>query len=245
MTSHKIVTREQWAAAREELLAREKEYTRLGDELARQRRELPWVPVEKEYRFDADDGTRTMAELFDGRSQLIVYHFMFGPAYEAGCPVNSSMADGLDGLLAHLHARDVTLLLVSQAPLAKLAAYKQRMGWSIPWVSSANTDFNADFGASYTPEQVRAFLPADTGTLPPIVAVNAAATGTDVAGYLSESPAVSVFAVQDGTVYQTYTTAGRGVEFLMGYYPILDRVPKGRDEGDAFQTWIRRHDEYA
>src|SRR5579864_2786173 len=140
MTSHKIVTREQWAAAREELLAREKEYTRLGDELARQRRELPWVPVEKEYRFDADDGTRTMAELFDGRSQLLIYHFMFGPSYEAGCPVNSSMADGFDGLLPHLHARDVTLLLVSRAPLAKLQAYKQRMGWKVPWVSSANTD---------------------------------------------------------------------------------------------------------
>ena len=244
MTSHKIGTREEWAAAREHLLAREKEHTRLGDELARQRRELPWVEVEKAYQFDTDDGPRTLAELFDGRSQLMFYHFMFGPAYEAGCPVNSSMADGLDGLLPHLHARDVTLLLVSQAPLARLQAYKRRMGWRIPWVSTANTDFNYDQGASYPTEQVRGWgLSADS--LPPIVAVNAAATGTDINGYLSESPAVSVFALHDGAVYQTYATAGRGVEFLMNYYPILDRVPKGRDEGDAFQTWIRRHDEYA
>ena len=153
------------------------------------------------------------------------------------------MADDLDGLLPHLHARDVTLLRVSQAPLAKLAAYKQRMGWSLPWVSAANTGFNYDFGASYTEEQVRSWG-LDESALPPIVAVNAVATGTDVAGYLSESPAVSVFTRRDGAVYQTYATAGRGVEFLMGYYPILDRVPNGRDEGDAFQTWIRRHDEY-
>jgi predicted dithiol-disulfide oxidoreductase (DUF899 family) len=243
MTSHKVGTREEWAAAREELLAREKEHTRLGDELARQRRELPWVQVEKAYRFDTVDGPMPLAGLFGGRSQLMFYHFMFGPSYEAGCPVNSSMADGLDGLLPHLHARDVTLLLVSQAPLAKLQAYQRRMGWHIPWVSAANTDFNYDQGASYPAEQVREWeLSADS--LPPIVAVNAAATGTDINGYLSESPAVSVFTLQDGAVYQTYATAGRGVEFLMNYYPILDRVPKGRDEGGAFQTWIRRHDEY-
>jgi predicted dithiol-disulfide oxidoreductase (DUF899 family) len=243
MTSHKVGTREEWAAAREQLLAREKEHTRMGDGLARQRRELPWVMVDKEYQFDTDDGPQTLAGLFDGRSQLMVYHFMFGPSYQAGCPVNSSMADGLDGLLPHLHARDVTLLLVSQAPLAKLQAYKRRMGWRIPWVSAANTDFNYDQGASYPAEQVRGWgLSADS--LPPIVAVNAAATGTDINGYLSESPAVSVFTLQDGAVYQTYATAGRGVEFLMNYYPILDRVPKGRDEGQAFQTWIRRHDEY-
>jgi len=247
MTDHKVVNRQEWQAARDELLRQEKEHTRAGDELARQRRELPWVAIEKQYRFDTDEGPRTLAGLFDGRSQLLVYHFMFGPAYQAGCPVNSSMADGLDGLLPHLHARDVTLLLVSQAPLDRLRAYQNRMGWSIPWVSAAGTEFNFDFGASYTPDQVAGFLPADTGSLPPIVAVNAAATGTDVAGYLSESPAVSVFTLQDGTVYQTYATAGRGVEFLMPYYPVLDRVPKGRDEGEAFQnfqTWIRRHDEY-
>jgi predicted dithiol-disulfide oxidoreductase (DUF899 family) len=244
MTDHKVVSREQWQAARDELLQAEKEHTRMADELARKRRELPWAAIEKEYRFDADDGTRTLAELFDGRSQLLIYHFMFGPSYQAGCPVNSSMADGLEGLLPHLHARDVTLRLVSQAPLAKLQAYKQRMGWSLPWVSSANTDFNFDFGASHTPEQVRGFLPALEGALPPIVGQNAAATGPDVAGYLSESPAMSVFTLAGGAVYQTYATAGRGVEFLMGYYPVLDRAPKGRDEGDAFQTWIRRHDEY-
>jgi predicted dithiol-disulfide oxidoreductase (DUF899 family) len=243
MTSHRIGTRAEWLAARAELLEREKELTRMSDKLAWQRRELPWVEVEKVYQFDTDDGPRTLAGLFDGRSQLMFYHFMFGPSYAAGCPVNSSMADGLDGLLPHLHARDVTLLLVSQAPLAKLQAYKRRMGWRIPWVSTANTDFNYDQGASYPAEQVRGWgLSADS--LPPIVTVNAAATGTDINGYLSESPTVSVFTLQDGAVYQTYATTGRGVEFLMNYYPILDRVPKGRDEGDAFQTWIRRHDEY-
>jgi predicted dithiol-disulfide oxidoreductase (DUF899 family) len=244
MTEHKVVNRAEWQAARDELLQHEKEHTRVADELARRRRELPWVEIEKEYRFDTDDGARTLAELFDGRSQLLVYHFMFGPSYQAGCPVNSSMVDGFDGLLPHLHARDVTLMLVSQAPLARLQVYKQRMGWSVPWVSSANTDFNFDLGVSYTPEQVHGFL-APGATLPPIVAQNAAATGTDVAGYLSESPAVSVFTRHDGVVYQTYATTWRGVEFLMGYYPILDRAPKGRDEGEAFQTWIRRHDEYA
>jgi len=244
MTDHKVVGREEWQAARDELLQREKEHTRMADELARQRRELPWVAIEKAYRFDADNGTRTLAELFDGRSQLLLYHFMFGPSYRAGCPVNSSIADGLDGLLPHLHARDVTLLLVSRAPLARLQAYRQRMGWSLPWVSSANTDFNFDFGASYTEEQVREFLAPLEGRLPPIVRQNAAATGTDVLGYLSEAPAMSAFTLQDGAVYQTYATTARGVEPLMGYYPILDRAPKGRDEGDAPQTWIRRRDEY-
>jgi predicted dithiol-disulfide oxidoreductase (DUF899 family) len=244
MTEHKVVGRDEWQAARDELLRREKEHTKMADELARQRRELPWVTVEQEYKFDTDDGTRTLAELFDGRSQLMFYHFMFGPSYQAGCPVNSSMADGLDGLVPHLQARDVTLLLVSQAPLARLRAYKQRMGWTIPWVSAANTGFNLDLGVSHTREQVRSW-DLDESALPPIVAVNAAASGTDVAGYLTESPAVSVFTLAGGAVYQTYTTAGRGVEFMMGYYPILDRAPRGRDEGDAFQTWIRRHDEYA
>jgi predicted dithiol-disulfide oxidoreductase (DUF899 family) len=244
MTDHEIGTREEWLAAREQLLVREKEHTRLGDELAQQRRELPWVRVEKDYCFDTDQGTRTLRELFDGRSQLLVYHFMFGPSYQAGDPVNSSIADSLDGLLPHVHARDVTLVLVSRAPLAKLQAYKRRMGWRLPWASAANTDFNFDFGASSTEEQVRGItLPGESG-LPPIVAQNAAAAGTDVLGYLSEAPAVSVFALQDGVVYQSYATTWRGVEFLMGYYPILDRVPKGRDEGDGWQTWLRRHDEY-
>jgi predicted dithiol-disulfide oxidoreductase (DUF899 family) len=240
MTEHKVVDPAQWQAARDELLVREKQHTRMADELARQRRELPWVAIQKEYRFDTDDGTRTLAELFDGRSQLLVYHFMFGPSYQAGDPVNSSIADGLDALVPHLQARDLTLLLVSQAPLAKLQAYKRRMGWRLPWVSAAPSDFNLDLGASAT-EQV---TPPGEGGLPPIVAQNAAAAGTDLVGYLSEAPVVSVFTLQDGAVYQTYATTWRGVEFLMGYYPILDRTPKGRDEGDAWQTWLRRHDEY-
>ena len=244
MTDHKVVGREEWQAIRDELLQREKEHTRMADELARQRRELPWVTVQKEYRFDTAAGTRTLAELFDGRSQLVVYHFMFGSSYAAGCPVNSSIADALDGLLPHLHARDVTLVLVSQAPLDRIQAYQQRMGWRLPWVSAAPGDFSYDFGGSYTPEQVRGFLPADESALPPIVAQNAAATGTDIPGYLTESPAASVFALDDGTVYQTYTASARGVEFVMSYYPVLDRTPRGRDEGDGFQTWIRRHDEY-
>ena len=245
MTDHKVVGRAEWQAARDELLQREKQHTRVGDDLARQRRQLPWVAIDKQYRLHTDDGPRTLAELFDGRSQLLAYHFMFGPSYQAGDPVNSSIADALDGLLPHLHARDLTLLLVSQAPLPKLQAYKRRMGWSLPWVSSANTDFNFDFGASATQEQLRGITPPAEGGLPPIVAQNAAAAGTDVVGYLSEAPAVSVFTLQDDTVYQTYATTWRGVEFLMSYYPILDRAPKGRDEGDAWQTWLRRHDEYA
>jgi predicted dithiol-disulfide oxidoreductase (DUF899 family) len=244
MTDHKVVDRKEWEAARENLLQQEKEHTRRGDELARQRRELPWVAIEKEYRLDADDGTRTLAELFDGRSQLLVYHFMFGPSYEAGCPTCSSMADGMNGLLPHLHARDLTLLLVSSAPLEKLQAYKRRMGWSIPWVSSASSDFNADFGAFIPEEQMREQMPPED-QLPPIASQNAKATGTDLVSYISEMFGASAFTLQNGSVYQTYATTFRGVEFLMGYYPILDRAPKGRDEGEAFQTWIRRHDEYA
>jgi predicted dithiol-disulfide oxidoreductase (DUF899 family) len=244
MPSHEIVGREEWQAAREKLLRREKEHTRAGDLLARRRSELPWVAVEEAYVLDTDDGPRSLAELFDGRSQLVFYHFMFGPTYAAGCPVNSSIADALDGLLPHLHARDVTLALVSSAPLSRLRAYKQRMGWSLPWVSSANSDFNRDAGAAFTPEQVRGCAAPIEDTLPPIVRQNANATGTDVIGYLSEAPAITVFAIENGVVYQTYATSGRGVEFVMSYYPILDLVPKGRDEGDAFQTWIRRRDEY-
>ena len=244
MTKHKIVGREEWNVAREELLRLEKEHTRAGDDLARRRRELPWVAVEKEYVLDTDDGPRTLAELFDARSQLVFYHFMFGPSYTAGCPVNSSIADALDGLLPHLHARDVTLMLVSSAPVERLQTYKRRMGWSLPWVSSANSDFNRDVGAAFTADQMREWAAPSENTLPPIVRQNATATGTDVLGYLSQAPAVSVFARDDGLIYQTYATRARGVEFVMTYYPILDRLPKGRDEGDAFQTWIRRHDEY-
>jgi predicted dithiol-disulfide oxidoreductase (DUF899 family) len=245
MTDHEAVSREDWAASREELLAREKEHTRLGDELARRRRELPWVRVEKEYLFDTDDGTRTLAELFNGRSQLLVYHFMFGPSYQAGCPTCSSMADTVDGALPHLHARDVTMMYVSQAPLEKLQAYKRRMGWNMPWVSSAGSDFNFDLGYSSTEEQTReAIAPLLEAGLPPIVEHNANSTGTDVTGYLTELFGFSAFILDDGTVYQTYATTGRGIEFLMGYYGILDRAPKGRDEGDDWQVWIRRHDEY-
>jgi predicted dithiol-disulfide oxidoreductase (DUF899 family) len=245
MTKHKIVSREEWQAARDELLRQEKEQTRRGDELARQRRELPWVAIEKEYRFDTDVGTRTLPELFDGRSQLLVYHFMFGPSYAAGDPVNSSMVDGFDGLLPHLHARDVTLLLVSRAPLERLQAYKRRMGWSIPWVSAANTDFSFDLGASYTEGEMEGNLQSP-GVVPPIAHQNAAAAGTDLRGYVTEAPMMSAFALEDGAVYQTYSTTWRGLEFMMGYYPILDRAPKGRDEGaDDWQTWLRRHDEYA
>jgi predicted dithiol-disulfide oxidoreductase (DUF899 family) len=245
MPSHEIVGREQWQAARAELLRLEKEHTRAGDELARRRRELPWVAVDQDYMLDTDDGPRALQELFDGRSQLVFYHFMFGSSYTAGCPVNSSIADALEGLLPHLHARDVTLVLVSSAPLPRLRAYKQRMGWSLPWASAANSDFNLDVGAAFTPDQVREWVVPIEDTLPPIVRQNATATGTDVTGYLSEAPAVTIFTIENGVVYQTYTTGARGVEFVMPYYAILDRVPKGRDEGDGFQTWIRRHDEYA
>jgi predicted dithiol-disulfide oxidoreductase (DUF899 family) len=250
MTDHMVVGREDWEAAREELLQREKEHTREADELARQRRELPWVRVEKEYRFDADDGTRTLAELFDGRSQLLVYHFMFGPSYEAGCPACTSMGDTIDGVLPHLQARDVTMLLVSRAPLERLQAYKRRMGWSIPWVSTAGNDFNFDFGVSYAPEQVREQLGPALDDPPPGLREIATATGTDVLGYVAEAPepTSTAFVLDGGVVYHAYSTQGRGVEFLMGYYPILDRAPKGRDEGDsrapASLLWIRRHDEY-
>ena len=245
MIQHEVVSREEWADARAELLAAEKEHTRQGDELARRRRELPWVRVEQEYRLDTDEGPRTLPELFDGRSQLLVYHFMFGPSYEAGCPTNSSIADAVDGVLPHRHARDVTMLLVSEAPLERLQAYRRRMGWRTPWASSASSDFNADLGYSRTEEQTRvAIAPWIEAGLPPVVEHNAAASGTDVTGYLTQTPGFSAFVRDDEAVYQTYATTARGLEFLMGYYGILDRAPKGRDEGDAFQVWLRRHDEY-
>jgi len=245
MTDHPIAGRAEWQAARDELLALEKEHTRMGDELARRRRELPWVRVEKEYRFDTDEGARTLAELFDGRSQLFVYHFMFGPRYEAGCPVCSSSADAVDGVLAHLHARDVTMLYVSRAPLAALQAYKRRMGWRFPWVSSAGSDFNFDFGVSYTDQQLREHMgPLLEGDPPPVLRQLAEATGTDVAGYVSEGPGFTAFVRDGGAVYQTYSTSARGLEFLMAYYPMLDRAPKGRDEEDGAPMWLRRHDEY-
>jgi predicted dithiol-disulfide oxidoreductase (DUF899 family) len=244
MTSHRIVSRDEWNAARAELLEREKVHTRRADDLARQRRELPWVAIEKEYVFDGDGGSRTLVELFDGRSQLLIYHFMFGPTYQAGCPTCSSMADGMNGLLPHLHARDLTVALVSTAPLERLLAYKERMGWTIPWFSSAKSDFSSDMGASFPVEQMRENMPP-ISDLPPIAPQNAAATGTDVAEYISEMPTANAFKLEDGAVHQTYTTTARGVEFLMGYYSILDRSPNGRDEPDTtFQTWLRRRDEY-
>jgi predicted dithiol-disulfide oxidoreductase (DUF899 family) len=241
MASHRIGTRKEHQAAREELLRREKELTRANDELARERRELPWVPIEKDYSFETDDGPKTLAELFDGRSQLMVYHFMFGPQYTAGCPVCSSAADTYNGGVPHLNARDVTFLCASRAPLERLQAYKKRMGWSFPWVSSAGTDFNSDFGASHTEEELKPFL--ESGELGPVPQI-AAQCGTDPAGYLTEAPVLNAFALANGVVHHTYSTTARGLEVLMGFYGMLDRAPMGRDETDLTEMWIRRHDEY-
>jgi predicted dithiol-disulfide oxidoreductase (DUF899 family) len=240
MTEHKVGTREEWLAARNALLEREKELTRRSDELARERRDLPWVRMEKEYTFEAEDGQKTLAELFDGRSQLLVYNFMFGPDYTAGCPVCSSGADMYTGAVEHLRARDVTFLCISRAPLDRLLAYKRRMGWSFPWVSSHGTDFNFDFDASHSREELAPILEGDLGPVPRL----AADCGTDPAGYMSEGPVFSAFALEGGVVYHTYSTSERGLEFMLGYYAFLDRAPKGRDEGDPPEMWIRRHDEY-
>jgi predicted dithiol-disulfide oxidoreductase (DUF899 family) len=263
MTDHQTGTRAEWLAAREGLLAREKEYTRLGDELARQRRELPWVRVEKEYRLDTGDGPRTLAELFDGRGQLLVYHFMFGPGYDGGCPSCSSTADSFNGVLSHLRARDVTMICVSRAPVDKLLAYRQRMGWNFTWASSHGSDFNVDFGVSAGEPMTRdpaaprleaneldllkllQDQPAVRENLPLVTAHNASATGTDLEGYFSEGHGVSTFARESGTVYHCYSSYARGTEFLMGYYAILDRAPNGRGEGDQPMSWLRRHDEYS
>jgi predicted dithiol-disulfide oxidoreductase (DUF899 family) len=243
MTDPRMATQEEWQAERDALLAEEKELTQRADQLAEKRRALPRVPVEKEYVLETADGEKSLADLFDGRSQLLIYHFMFGPSYDAGCPTCSSMVDGVNGLLPHLHARDLTMLLVSRAPLEKLLAYRERMGWSIPWASSANSDFNFDFGASFHEEEMREGMPPED-QLPPIASRNANETGTDLVSYISEMFGATAFALDNGKVYKTYATGGRGVEFLMGYYPILDHTPKGRDEGDDFQVWIHRHDEY-
>jgi predicted dithiol-disulfide oxidoreductase (DUF899 family) len=254
MPERKIGTREEWRAARVELLEQEKELTRRSDELARRRQELPWVRMEKEYRFETDGGKKTLAELFDGRSQLLVYHFMFGPEYEAGCPTCSSGADTFDGVRVHLEHHDVTFLAVSRAPLQKLQAYKQRMGWRFPWASSDGSDFNFDFGVSFTEEQQRegaehnfqripTMQPLIEADVPQIVG-QAAATGTDAAGYLREAPGMSAFALEDDAVYHTYSAYARGLDVLLGYYQWLDRAPRGRNEGDPPELWIRRHDEY-
>jgi predicted dithiol-disulfide oxidoreductase (DUF899 family) len=241
MTDHKVGTQEEWAAARADLLKREKELTRMSDELARQRRELPWVPVEEAYSFETEDGTKTLADLFDGRSQLVVYHFMFGPSYEAGCPVCSSIADTLAPQVPHLKARDTTLLLASRGPLEKLLAYRERMGWGIEWVSSGGSDFNRDLGFLHTEEELKPFL---EGEIPLTVEQNARMCGTDVAGYVAEGPGLSVYALSDGTVYRTYVSTARGLEPAMAYYGLLDRTPKGRAEDEARPLWVRRHDEY-
>jgi predicted dithiol-disulfide oxidoreductase (DUF899 family) len=241
MTEHRIGTQEEWQAERDELLKEEKEHTRRGDELARKRRGLPWVQVEQDYRFETDEGTKTLADLFDGRSQLLVYHFMFGPGWEAGCPVCSSITDTLDRQVAHLQARDATLLLASRGPLEKLLAYRQRMGWGIGWVSSAASDFNRDLGFLYTEEELKPFL---EGQIPLTVEQNAGMCGTDVVGYVSEGPGLSVYALSDGVVYRTYVTTARGLEPAMAYYNLLDRAPKGRDESATSPLWVRRHDEY-
>jgi predicted dithiol-disulfide oxidoreductase (DUF899 family) len=244
MPPHPIATRDEWLATRGALLEREKEHTRAGDELARQRRELPWLPLEKDYTLQAAGGPQTLAALFDGRSQLLVYHFMFGPSYEAGDPVNSSIADTFDSLIPHLAARDVTLIAVSGAPIEKLLAYRERMGWRFEWASSYASDFNADVGFSSSLEQTRDAIAPMLDHLPPVAFRNANDAGTDIYGYLTELFGFTAFTLQNGTVYQTYSTTGRGVEFLMPYYGFLDRAPKGRDEDEGWQLWLRRHDEY-
>ena len=219
----------------------EKELTRRGDELARKRRELPWVPVEKDYRFETERGELALAELFDGRAQLMIYHFMFGPSFNAGCPVCSSIADTLAPQVPHLRARDTALLLCSRAPLADLLAYRNRMGWGIDWVSTAGSDFNRDLGFLYTEDELKPFL---DGEIPPTVIQNAEMCGTTVAAYVAEGPGMSVYARADGAVYRTYVSTARGLEPAMAYYGLLDRTPKGRDESATEPLWIRRHDEY-
>jgi len=237
----RIGTEEEWRAARDRLLEEEKELTRRSDELAAKRRELPWVRVEEDYRFETEDGEKALADLFAGSSQLMLYHFMFGPPYEAGCPVCSSIADTLAPQVPHLRARDTTLLLASRGPLEKLLAYRRRMRWDIGWVSTIGSEFNRSLGFLHTEEELRPFL---EGEIPPTVEENARSCGTDVAGYVSEGPGMSVYALSDGTVYRTYVTTARGLEPAMAFYGLLDRVPAGRDEGGPAPLWIRRHDEY-
>ena len=251
MTTHKTGTREQWLAARLELLDAEKALTRQGDELAERLQGLPWVRVDKDYRFDTDAGEASLVDLFQGRSQLLVYHFMFGPDYKAGCPSCSAIADGFNGISAHLANHDVMLWAVSRAPLAKLQAYKRRMGWTFPWASSFGTDFNFEFNTSVTEEQQReggveynyerGGHAMDATQVPPPVAEMAAMTGTDAATYARERPGTSAFVLEDGVVYHTYSAYARGLDALWGMYQWLDRAPKGRNETGV---WWRRHDEY-
>jgi predicted dithiol-disulfide oxidoreductase (DUF899 family) len=256
MTKHITGTRKEWLAARLDLLKAEKELTRRSDELTRRRQELPWVRIDKEYRFETDEGKASLADLFRGRSQLLVYHYMFGPDYTAGCATCSTIADGFNGFAIHLAHHDVMLWAISRAPLEKLQAYKQRMGWSFPWASSHGSDFNFDFNISFTEEQQRkgtieynyergGHAMDATAAVPPPVSQNAAMTGTDVATYTRERPGVSAFVLENG-IYHTYSTYARGLDGLWGMYQWLDRAPKGRNEADMGEkgVWWRRHDEY-
>lgn len=248
MTQHKTGTRKEWLAARLELLEAEKDLTRRSDELARRRTELPWVRIDKEYRFETDEGSASLADLFRGRSQLLVYHFMFGPDYKAGCPSCTAIADGFNGSVVHLANHDVMLWAVSRAPLPRLQAYKRRMQWTFPWASSFGGDFNFDFSVGFTEEQQRkggveynfrrerAWKGGGEG-----VTDFAAMAGTDPATYLRERPGLSAFVLEDGVVYHTYSTYSRGVDGLWGMYQWLDRAPRGRNETGL---WWRRHDEY-
>jgi len=256
MTKHKTGTREEWRAARLELLEAEKELTRRSDEVARQRQELPWVSIDKDYEFDTDEGRVVLADLFEGRSQLLIYHFMFGPNYEAGCPACSSIADVFNGAVVHLANHDVMFWAVSRAPLAKLQAYKRRMGWSFPWASSLDSDFNLDFNVQVTEQQQRDGAVVEynfrhepawnlrnikAAELPQGPTMGAAMSGTDVTTYVRDEPGMSAFALEDGTVYHTYSAYARGLDVLWTTYQWLDRAPKGRNEPDF---WWRRHDEY-
>jgi predicted dithiol-disulfide oxidoreductase (DUF899 family) len=242
MAEHRIGTQEEWQTARAELLVEEKELTHRGDELTKRRQELPWVPVETDYSFESAEGTKSLADLFDGRSQLLIYHFMFGPQYEAGCSVCSSIADNLNANAPHLNAGDTTVLLVSRAPVDRLEAYKQRMGWdNLDWVSTGD-DFNRELGFLNTEEELKPFL---EGEIPPTVEMMSKLSGTDPKGYVTEGPGMSVYALSDGTVYRTYVSTARGLEGpAMGYYTLLDRTPNGRDEAAGRPIWLRRHDEY-
>jgi predicted dithiol-disulfide oxidoreductase (DUF899 family) len=257
MTSHKTGTREEWLAARLELLQGEKELSRRGDELARQRQELPWVRIDKDYLFDTDEGPASLAGLFRGRSQLLVYHFMFGPDFSAGCPACSAIADGFNGFVTHLANHDVMLWVVSRAPLGKLQSYKQRMGWSFPWATSFGSDFNDDFDVHLTEEQERAgtfrynFTESPVWSPPEDMRAPfdawAATTGTDWATYTRERPGMSAFALDDGVVFHTYSAYARGLDGLWGMYQWLDRAPLGRNEArgpDDPLNFFRRHDEY-
>jgi predicted dithiol-disulfide oxidoreductase (DUF899 family) len=252
MTKHRTGTREEWLRERLELLKAEKELTRRSDELARRRQELPWVRIDKDYRFDTDSGNAALADLFRGRSQLLIYHLMFGPDYQAACATCSTIADAFNGFVVHLANHDVTLGAVSRAPLAKLQAYKRRMGWTFPWASAYGGDFNFDFNVSFTEHQQRDGLieynyqrnRMDVARMPPAVAQNADWAGTDVATYTREGPGMSAFVLEDGVVYHTYSAYARGLDGLWGMYQWLDRAPKGRNESNEKGVWWRRHDEY-